>query len=650
MWICLFGPAAGSAWALINPSLQPSDLYQQYGVVLTAKVKEVSPQGDRAVIAVEKVIKGKLEVEQITITTEDEKPAALLSNWQVGDAVVAMVGPQLRGGTDRVIFYFGTRNAWQQAKVRGNDQWLWLPDDLGPESGPGFGLWGTWNGHVDRLIEMVNDLALGHYYHPIKSVAVFDEPVDLASFPQGTLKGVAAHDLDGDGRIDIVATSRDGVKALRQKEDGSFADVTRDWNLHDIKAASVSVASIRGDGRKDLLLDATIYFKQDHGYVPGISVDATLDAQAIHSSGFVDADGDGLPDVLVSLRDGGLRLYRNRGDDVAPRFEDLTRAVGLDSPEAGAGKSGFVAPGDWNNDGRLDLYFAAEVGYLLIQDDRGRFVPAETQVWPSFESSSGPGTTGGATFTTSWRPNRFDLLAATESAFLNLVQMADGRYIDAVISGNELADGVFRLLAPLAEDFNADGTVDIFGITSSIKQANVFLMNRGYGSYMRSEKYQRDLLPKAMGDRGALGAVAVDIDADGDTDLVLASADGVLRLCKNRTWDSRSFEVTPATTQQDRTLANTGIVVVSILGNRGVIGARLELADARGEVHALRWVGAEMTTGCRGSDSYSLAVRQPGNYTLSVRYADGVTTRREVDIKPGKVIKIGIDRPAANAD
>jgi hypothetical protein len=234
---------------------------------------------------------------------------------------------------------------------------------------------------------------------------------------------------------------------------------------------------------------------------------------------------------------------------------------------------------------------------------------------------------------------------AAEERFVDIVRRGEGVFADVADAGNEFAEGIFRLLGGIAEDLNADGTVDILAVTASAKTGNVFLMNRGYGSYMRREKERQDLLPGAMSGVGALGGAAVDVDADGDTDVVLASADGVLRLCRNLTWDSRRFVAGKGATRQARALAGTRAVHVRVTGARGVVGADVALADGKGRIHARRWIGAEMFTGCRGADAYTLVVREAGTYTLTVRYSDGVVKRQKVDLAgKGRLVRVTVRR------
>ena len=63
-----------------------------------------------------------------------------------------------------------------------------------------------------------------------------------------------------------------------------------------------------------------------------------------------DYDGDGRSDVYLSRPFGGGRLYRNLGEF---KFEDVTEAAGLSQDESWGTGCTFV---DINNDGALDLY------------------------------------------------------------------------------------------------------------------------------------------------------------------------------------------------------------------------------------------------------------------------------------------------------
>src|SRR5579862_6976499 len=90
---------------------------------------------------------------------------------------------------------------------------------------------------------------------------------------------------------------------------------------------------------------------------------------------FFDADGDGWLDVLlINGKDFSPRarrttaaLYRNNHDGT---FRDITRGSGLDIEIYGIG----VAVGDYDNDGREDVYITALGGdHLFHNEGGGRF-------------------------------------------------------------------------------------------------------------------------------------------------------------------------------------------------------------------------------------------------------------------------------------
>jgi hypothetical protein len=97
----------------------------------------------------------------------------------------------------------------------------------------------------------------------------------------------------------------------------------------------------------------------------------------------LDYDGDGRPDLLfvsgsfwpgdprASSQRSSLSLYRNEGNDGGglPRFRDVTREAGLESVFYGMG----VAVGDYDNDGREDIYVTGLGRNRLYHNRGGRF-------------------------------------------------------------------------------------------------------------------------------------------------------------------------------------------------------------------------------------------------------------------------------------
>jgi len=80
-------------------------------------------------------------------------------------------------------------------------------------------------------------------------------------------------------------------------------------------------------------------------------------------SSFVQLNDDGHPDILLSHVEGGLTALLNDGRG---NFTDVTGKLDLDDEACGVGGNGYFAPGDFNNDGQTDLYYATGKGLILL--------------------------------------------------------------------------------------------------------------------------------------------------------------------------------------------------------------------------------------------------------------------------------------------
>ncbi len=207
--------------------------------------------------------------------------------------------------------------------------------------------------------------------------------------------GVAAEDLDGDGRPDIVLLGGAGIRLYLNEGGGRFRDATRDsgldWRRKDGQAGEmrqVIVADLDNDGRQDVLVT---FVDDDHrvwrNLGKGRFVDMTERA-GLGGKGAVagpaavfDFDRDGLPDIYVGQfgdylkgvlptlarrNTNGLpnRLFRNRGGF---RFADATVGSGT----ADTGWAQAVTHTDLDGDGRQDLVVGNDFGVNAYLRNRG---------------------------------------------------------------------------------------------------------------------------------------------------------------------------------------------------------------------------------------------------------------------------------------
>jgi hypothetical protein len=164
--------------------------------------------------------------------------------------------------------------------------------------------------------------------------------------------GVTTGDFDDDGWTDLYVTSFGANRLLRNHGNGTFSDVTdRAGVVEDRWSVAATFLDFDGDGHLDL-------------YV-GNYLDFTL---ATHK---VCLDAAGAQDWCGPTAYRGVtdRLFRNRGDGT---FEDVSLTTAVGQP---AGKGLGVVAGDFDGDGRLDLYVAndGEPNFLWLARGSGNF-------------------------------------------------------------------------------------------------------------------------------------------------------------------------------------------------------------------------------------------------------------------------------------
>jgi enediyne biosynthesis protein E4 len=227
--------------------------------------------------------------------------------------------------------------------------------------------------------------------------------------------GIAAADVDGDGRYDIYFVNQVGGNELwKNMGGGRFTNITSEAGvaLADRISVTASFADIDNDGDEDLFVTTVrggnaLFENDGRGHFTDITKEAGLDLVA-HSSGavFFDYDNDGLVDLLVcnvgrytldtkgpdgayvGLEDAFMghlhpdrfeypRLYKNLGHR---RFRDVTAEVGLRP----AGWGGDASVADLNGDGRPDLFLLNMQGHgHYFENVDGRtFVDKTAQYFP----------------------------------------------------------------------------------------------------------------------------------------------------------------------------------------------------------------------------------------------------------------------------
>ena len=499
--------------ALVNPSLQPIHLYDRYKVVLVGKIvaadltnEDEKVESGRIKLKVSTVCKGEFAGKEIVIDVPARKSRGepkheASEDWNIWDVAnkdrtfVAFVGKKRGRGANEILLYCGDRQ-WHHARITD----LAKPSAWTYESASADVMVGTFNGDSDRLAEMLVDTASGTAFFPADVNVRLNRDVAVGKLPGGA-GGVALFDLDGDGDLDVLACSGKGVRAFLQEGPMKFTDATEKLGLSGASGMSCGLADVNADGRSDLLIDTQLFLKQEKRFVKSATLKVARDTP-LKVSSFVELNGDGHADIVLSCAGGGLTALLGDGKG---GFTDATEKLGLAAKECGAGGNGYFAPGDWNGDGRTDLYYATGKGLILVQDAKGRFGPTKHKLAMDYRCAPDykPGKTGAGCFATVWKQDAMDIVSPGDSSLAILANIA-GDARDVSIDGNKIGLCAARQIATLVEDLNMDGYADLYTISRDENQKNQFHTNRGYGSFMDATLYNVE----AFGDAHSKGAGA----------------------------------------------------------------------------------------------------------------------------------------------
>jgi hypothetical protein len=233
------------------------------------------------------------------------------------------------------------------------------------------------------------------------------------------------------------------------------------------------------DGRVDLFLPNgagqanALYHNDGNGHFSDRAVQAGVAASVGIGGGIAaDLDNDGYQElVLISDRNiltvpGTITvvLYRNNGDGT---FTDVTAGSGL----VGLDSSVSLAAGDIDNDGDLDLFFAAPGSVVLLRQDENRMYRNDGDLqFTDISAAAGVNTSlGGCVATFSYYDDDpyIDLFVANcADVHLGLTPMelfhnnGDGTFTNIAPSVGMVENGLLMGLA--FGDYDNDGDVDVF--------------------------------------------------------------------------------------------------------------------------------------------------------------------------------------------
>ena len=345
--------------------------------------------------------------------------------------------------------------------------------------------------------------------------------------------GVATGDYDNDGDVDLYVTALGPNTLYRNNGDGTFADVTAAAGVDDPRwSTAATFIDYDRDGDLDLFVANYLDFS-----VAG-------NKQCFDPAGTRDYCGP------RSYRPVPDRLFRNEGGG---RFSDVSEPAGITRAD-GAGLG--VATGDYNGDGWLDLYVAndATPNQLWVNQKDGTFVDEGPLAGVALNAAGNPEGSMGIASGDYDRDGDEDLFVTNIIAETYALYTNDGR---AGFDDTRVAAGVAQPTAAFTGfgtdwiDYDNDGWLDLFVANGAVniieaqrgqpvpfKMRNQLFRNRGTGTFVETSTQGGPAFARAeVGRAAAFG----DLDNDGDTDIIVTTSNGPVRLLRNRVGAAMSW-------------------------------------------------------------------------------------------------------------
>jgi hypothetical protein len=345
--------------------------------------------------------------------------------------------------------------------------------------------------------------------------------------------GVATGDYDNDGDQDLYVTAFGSNTLYRNNGNGTFSDETAAAGVDDDRwSTAATFVDYDRDGDLDLFVANYLDFS------------IAANKQCFDPGGSRDYCGP------RSYRPAPDRLFRNEGDG---RFIDVSDTAGITKAD-GAGLG--VATGDYNADGWLDLYVAndATPNQLWINRKDGTF---DDDGPLSGVALNAAGVAEGSMGIASGDYDR----DGDEDLFVtNIVGETFAFYTNDGRGGFEDTRVQSRLARPTAAftgfgtdwiDYDNDGWLDLFvangavniveklrGEPAPYRMRNLLFRNLGTGTFAEASSRGGVGFDRAEVSRAA---VFGDIDNDGDTDVLVTTNSGPVRLWLNQVGTRRSW-------------------------------------------------------------------------------------------------------------
>jgi hypothetical protein len=443
-------------------------------------------------------------------------------------------------------------------------------------------------------------------------------------------QGACAGDYDNDGREDLFVTFWGTNRLFRNRGDGTFEDQTAAAGLDTVRkrwGAGCAFLDYDRDGRLDLF--AANY------------IDLDLDNTPVPESGLCRYKGVPVACGPPGLTGGKNLLYRNQGNG---RFEDVSVRTGITRASGTYGLG--VSTLDFDDDGWVDLYVAndSNPSALYRNNGDGTFTDIAVKAGCAYSQDGKPQAGMGVAIGDYNHDGRMDIFKTNFAGDTSTLYANGG---NGLCDDRTFASGIGRNTRWLGWgvsflDLDLDGWLDLFLVNGHVypeveqlrteagyRQRKVVYRNRGDG---RFDDVTERLGPPVTEPEAGRGAVFADFDNDGDIDVFVNNVHDTPNLYRLDVREPRSWLV---------------VQLAGVQSNRSAIGARLRVtASGMTQVDEVRGGGSYYAQNdLRRHFGLGAATKVD---RLEVRWPNGLEeTWVDLDVNRILTLKEGTGRPLA---